>query len=208
MSSEQDTEQTLVRARTLLRSHTNGTLLCDGTPSEVLYLIDPNDGALMLCVEQDMLDADDCVLVVPEDRFDVPIRITLTLREEPESGSSDRYLAYHQRQDRSRWARGQIAFAKLDSGGVADGDALMSPNPLKTSISALCKRLNSDPKALREVSRLLSGVLIENPVAVGVDDEGCDIRAEFGVVRIQWPGAVSDAVQCENVIASLFGGVS
>ncbi|HCT46489.1 MAG: hypothetical protein CMJ35_03880 [Phycisphaerae bacterium] len=208
MNTEHDPHQTLVRARTLLRSHTTGTLLCDGTPYEALYIIDPSDGALVVSAESEMFEADDCVLVIPEDRFNAPIRVTLSLKEEPESGSTDRYLAYHQRQQRPRWARGKIAFAKVDSGGVADGDALMVPNPLNASISSLCKRLNNDPKALREVCLLLSKVKIEQPVAVGVDEEGCDVRAEFGVVRVQWPAPVPDANACEEVIASLLGGVS
>lgn len=208
MNSEHDTHQTLTRARTLLRSHTTGTLLCDGTPYETRYIIDPVDGALMMCSESEMFEAQDCVLVIPEDRFNAPIRVTLSLQEEPESGSSDRYLAYHRKQDRPRWARGRIAFAKIDSGGVADGEALMIPNPLNASISSLCKRLNSDPRALREVCLLLSKAKIEQPVAVGVDEEGCDVRAEFGVVRVQWPAPVPDANACEEVIASLLGGVS
>jgi len=148
------------------------------------------------------------VLVVPEDRFDAPIRVTLSLHEEPESDASDRFLAYHQRQEHPRWARGRIAFTKLDSGGVADGEALMRPNPLLDAIPRLCKRLNNDQGALRELCRLLDKVEIEHPVAVGVDEEGCDVRAEFGVVRVQWPAPVADADACEEVIATLFGGVS
>lgn len=205
MSHEQET---LARARTLLRSHTTGTLLFDGTPTTVLYIIDPGDGALVLCVERESLDADDIVLVVPEDRFDAPMRVTMMLDEEPESHASDRYLAYHTRQDRAHWARGRIGFAKIDSGGVADGESLMVPNPLHASIGSLCKRLNSDSNALREVCKLLAHVTIESPTAVGVDDEGFDVRAEFGVVRVQWPAPVSDETVCEQVIASLYEGVS
>jgi hypothetical protein len=208
MSNEQDAANTLARARTLLRSHTTGTLLCDGTPTPVLYIIDPNDGALIMCVDQDMLDTDDCVLVIPEDRFDAPMRVNLTLIEEPESHSSDRYLAYHARQDRGVWTRGKIGFAKIDSGGVADGDALMTPNPFHAELSHLCKRLNADTNALRELCSLLAHARIEYPTAVGVDEEGFDARAEFGVVRVQWPAPVSDASACENVIASLLGGVA
>ena len=53
----------------------------------------------------------------------------------------------------------------------------------------------------------MTGARIESPVAVGVDEEGCDIRAGFGVVRMNWPAPVRDARQCELVIASLIGGV-
>lgn len=197
---------TLRRARSLLRSHTTGTLLCDGTPTPVRYIVDPSSGGLVLCVEQDMLGADDCVLAVPEDSFSCPMRVNISVEEMAESISSDRYIAYHLRQDRPVWARGTISFAKIDSGGVADGEALMTPNPLLDAIPQLCKRLNADRKALREVCRLLTKADIENPIAVGVDEEGSDIRAEFGVVRMSWPGPVEDADECERVIASLIGG--
>lgn len=208
MTDTQDSDTTLARARTLLRAHTTGTLLCDSTPYEVLYIIDPCDGALLICVEHESYDADDCVLVVPHDRFDSPMRITLALREEPESMASDRFLAYHQRQDNPCWTRGIISFVKLDSGGVADGEALMRPNPLLDAIPRLCKQLNNDQRALREVANLLAGVRIEQPVAVGVDEEGCDVRAEFGVVRVQWPAPVENADACEEVIKTLFNEVS
>lgn len=198
---------TLTRARSLLRSHTTGTLLCDGTPTPVSYIIDPASGELVLCVDHDMLGADDCVLAIPEDSFSCPIRVNLAMEEMPESISSDRYMAYHMRQDRPVWARGTIAFAKIDSGGVADGEALMIPNPLHEAIPHLCKRLNTDRKALREVCKLLTKAEIDNPIAVGVDEEGSDLRAEFGVIRMNWPGSVEDADQCERVIASLIGGV-
>jgi hypothetical protein len=196
------------QARTLLRAHTTATMLCDGSPTPVAYIIDPGTGSLVLCAEHTMFGADDCVLAVPEDRFDCPMRVTVSLAEMPESMSTDRYLAYHARQDRPVWARGEIGFAKVHAGGVADGEALMTPNPLVEAIPHLCKRLNSDDNALREVCRLLTGVGIEHPVAVGVDEQGCDVRAEFGVVRMNWPGPVDDADMCERVIASLIGGVA
>lgn len=198
--------ETLNRARSLIRSHTNGTLLCDGTPTPASYIIDPSTGGLVLSVDHDMLGSDDCVLAIPEDSFSCPIRVTLSIEEMPESIASDRYLAYHLRQDRPVWARGKIAFAKIDSGGVADGDALMTPNPLNDAIPHLCKRLNADQGALREVCKLMTGAKIDEPVAVGVDDEGSDIRADFGVVRMNWPSRVESAEECELVIASLIGG--
>jgi hypothetical protein len=207
MSNEHTGDQALPRARTLLRMHSEGTLLCDATPTQARYVIDPSAGSLVMCITTDMLGADDCVLAIPEDRFDSPIRVTLSIQEIPESIATDRYIAYHQRQDRPMWAEAKILFAKVDSGGVADGDALMSPNPLCDAIGRLCKQLNADENALREVSRLLAKVTIEHPVAVGVDDEGFDVRAEFGVVRVPWPGPVHDEDECARVIESLIEGV-
>ena len=130
MSHESDPKQTLERALTLLRSHTTGTLLRDGTPYDSRYIIDPGDGSLIMTVDRDVFGGDDIVLAVPEDRFDTPMRVNLMIDEIEECHATDRFLAYHTQQDRPVWARGKIGFAKSDSGGVADGDALMAPNPL------------------------------------------------------------------------------
>lgn len=206
MNDQQHHDETLARARTLLRMHSEGTLLCDASPTQARYIIDPGAGSLVMCISLDMLGSDDCVLAIPEDRFDSPIRVTVALQEVPESIVTDRYLAYHQQQERPMWVEARILFAKVDSGGVADGDALMTPNPLSDAIGRMCKLLNSNQDALREVCELLARVRIEHPVAVGVDDEGFDVRAEFGVVRVPWPGPVHDEDECSRVIESLIGG--
>jgi len=196
------------RAIGLLRSSTTGTLICDSLPTPVEYLLDPAGRGLILCAQHAMLDAEDCVLAVPEDRFDCPMRVSLNLSEEPEGIITDRYFAYHLSQNRPLWARGSIGFAKLDSGEVVDGSLLMEPNPLSANIPRLCRLLNSDPHALGEVCLLLTHARISSPVAVGVDDLGCDVRGEFGVLRVPWPSPVHDADTCEQVIAALIGGVS
>ncbi|MEX0876287.1 MAG: hypothetical protein WD114_02410 [Phycisphaerales bacterium] len=198
----------LTHALGLLRGHTTGTLLVDGTPTPVLYIVDPRAGSLVLGVEHEMFEGDDIVMVVPEDSFDAPLRVSLMLDEEPEGEATDRFMAYHMRQPLPVWARGSISFVKVDSGSVVSQEQIEAPNLLIDALPGLCRRLNSDRDALREVCKLLAKVDIEDPIAVGIDDLGFDVRARFGVVRVEMPSPIGSAQEAEDVIAALFGGVS
>lgn len=194
-------------ALSLLRGHSTGTLLVDGTPTEALYLVDPRAGSLILSIEPDMLNGDDIVLVIPEDRFDAPLRASLMLQEETEGEATDRFMAYHTRQPLPGWARGRLSFVKLETGAVVAQEELEIPNPLIDALPGLCKKLNSDRKALREVCKLLARVDIEEPLAVGIDDLGFDVRARFGVVRVTLPSRMRTGQEAEDVVAALLRGV-
>ena len=120
----------LDRAHRLLRGHTSGTLLLDGLPYSMLYLVDPRTGSLVMSIENEMVNAQDAVLVVPEDTFDAPLRVSIELDPTIQEEACDRFLAYHLHEPGSTWARGRINFAKLESGEVLSGDELETPNPL------------------------------------------------------------------------------
>ncbi len=195
------------RAHRLLRQHTSGTLLLDGLPYSMLYMIDPRTGSLVMSIEEEMTNTDDAVLVIPEDTFDAPMRISIELDTRIEEEACDRFLAYHLHEPASRWAHGRINFAKLESGDVVDQDELEKPNPLINEHSGLCKKLNLDRKALSLVCKLLSKADLPEPTAVGIDPIGFDVRGQFGVVRVEFPSPVEDARQAEDVLAALFGSV-
>ena len=197
------------RATRLLKGHTQATLLADSTPYDsVCYIVEPRTGSLVLSVEEAILDADDVVLVIPEDRFDAPMRVSLDLSTNIEEEACDRFLAYHLHQPSSIWALGRINFAKLESGEVVGTDELEIPNPLIDALAGLCKKLNTDRKALGEVCKLLTKAKVDEPLAVGIDPIGMDVRTKFGVLRVEFPSPVEDATQAEDVIAALYGGVS
>ena len=203
-----DQSQAIERAKRLLYGHTTGTLMIDSTPNDIEYIVDPRTGSLVLTAQEDMLNGDDVVLVVPEDRFDSPLRLSLELSTEIDEEPCDRFIAYHLHQPRPIWICGRIHFAKLDSGSVVSDDELEVPNPLVDALPGLCKKLNADRKALHDVCLLLTRADIKEPVAVGVDPIGFDVRSRFGVVRVEFPGVVENAMQAEDVIAALLGGVS
>ena len=206
---ETDHQDAIQRATRLLKGHTQGTLLADSAPYDsVRYIVDPRTGSLVLTVEEATLDSEDVVLVIPEDRFDAPMRVSLDLSTAIDEEPCDRFLAYHLHQPCSIWARGKINFAKLESGEVVGTDELETPNPLIDALAGLCKKLNSDRKALGEVCKLLTKAKVDEPLAVGIDPIGMDVRTKFGVLRVEFPSPVEDATQAEDVIAALYGGVS
>jgi hypothetical protein len=205
---ESDHDRAVQRARRFIRSYSTGTLLVDSTPyDQTHYIIDPHTGSLIMSVDHEALHSTDVVLVLPEDRFDANIRLSLELSTEIQEEASDRFLAYHGQQPSPVWVKGQINFAKIDSGEVITQEELEQPNILVSSLSGLCKKLNNDRKALRELCRLLTKLDIEDPIAVGIDDSGFDVRARFGVVRVELPSQVETQQQAEDVLAALLGGV-
>jgi hypothetical protein len=206
--THETSQHEIERAGTLLRGHTAGTLIVDAVPFDIKYIIDPRLGSLVLAVTIDMLASDDVVLVIPEDRFDAPIRAGLELASEIEEEACDRFVAYHLDRPYPVWARGRINFVKLDSGAVIDQSEIERPNPLVDALPGLCKRLNADRQSLGDVCTLLTHASIDDPVAVGVDPFGFDVRCRFGVLRVEFPSPVHDARQAEEVIAALYGGVS
>lgn len=205
---DMDHQQAIERAKRLLCGHTTGTLLVDEHPYDMLYIVNPYSGSLILTLEEEMLEGDDVVLVVPEDRFDAPMRLSIELSTQVNEEPCDRFIAYHMNQPNPIWASGQINFAKLDCGSVVGDDDLHVPNPLIDSLPSLCKKLNGDRQALHDVCLLLTKAQIQDPIAVGVDPIGFDVRSRFGILRVEFPCPVKDAMQAEDVIAALFGGVS
>jgi len=195
----------------LLRGHCVGTLLVDGRPYTTKMMIDPRTGTFVLCTQHDMLLADDILLVLPEDRFDAPIHVGLELSNEIEEEACDRFLAYHLEQPNPIWTTGRINFVKIrdgiGKGSVLDQAEIEIPNSLVRELPSLCKKLNSDPHALKLICKLLAKVDVDEPVTVGVDPIGFDVRSRFGVVRVEFPSQVQDAMQAEQVIATLVGGV-
>ena len=195
----------------LLRSHYQGDLLVDGVPHAIKLMLDPRTGSFVMSVELEMLEAEDVVLVLPEDRFDAPIHAGIELGQEIEEEACDRFLAYHLHQPSPIWASGRINFVKIrdgiGKGMVFDQAEIEVPNALINELPGLCKKLNSDPKALGLICKLLAKVEIIEPMAVGVDPMGFDVRGKFGVVRVEFPSKVADGHQGEDVIAALIGGV-
>jgi len=197
------TPNTIARARRLVRSHHEATLLCDGVAHETRCLIDPGSGDLIVTVQEDALDADDASLAMPRDSFDTPVRLSVELLGDTSEEQRDRFVAYHLPSVAPRYALACVSFAKLDSGEVLERDQLALSNPLSHAVGALCRVLNEDRSRLSALCAALSGTEISDPLAVGVDDTGIDIRATHGIVRLELPAAVVDAEEARRVLAAL-----
>ncbi len=189
-------------ARTL-RRHARCVALADSTPIQCRFVIDGHTGELVIGAEPAVLDASELVLCLPDDTFDAEATLLVEHRPADEDRWTDRHLAYHPDARPARWARARVDAIKLRSGEVVDGERLGLVNPLADVEPELCKRLNADPDALRALCGLMAGVEPEAPVGVGVDRLGVDVRARFGIVRIDLPAPCEDPDEARRVIEAL-----
>jgi len=186
-----------------MRSAWSATLLFDQSPYDTKCMIDPRTGDFIIAILKDALNADDLVLACPRDSLDTQLRISVDLSEDVTEEQADRFTAYHLPPTTPLLAIGKLEYAKLDSGEVVTNDECMLANPLVGSMGPMCRALNADRDALAGVCRFLSGVDHESPLAVGVDPDGIDIRASFGLVRLVFPVPVSDAEEAMSSIEAL-----
>lgn len=192
-------------ARTL-RRHTRCVALADSVPTPCRFIVDGQSGELILGSEPALVDASELVLCMPTDTFDAEATVLVRHRPAEEDRWTDRHLAYHPEHRPTRWLRAEVDSIKLQNGEVVDGERLALTNPLGPAEPTLCKRLNADPDALRELCRLMAGGEPEHPLAVGVDRYGIDVRARFGIVRLDLPAPCDDPDEAGRVIAALLEG--
>jgi len=192
----------------VIRAHAAGILRCDETPEPVKFVLSRVDHSVILPIEPALLDAESFLLCLPDDSFDLRVRMLLRPRELEDSYDidRDRHLAYHGETTGMTWVRGVIDHAHTAGGIVVDGDRLMLESSLRACEPRLCKLLNSDRDRLRDVTELLGGVRVEEPLAVGVDAHGFDVRARHGIVRVEFPSECPDEDTATRVIRTLLDG--
>lgn len=190
-----------------LRRSRVGTLFADEAIFPVAFVTDGATGRLVFPVAPQALDAGQHVLQVPEESDDA-MQLLLTLhpidREAHEA--CDRHLAYHGSPRASAWVAASIDSAKW-SGLVYDGLALNVPNALREAEPKLVKRANADRDALRGACARRAGVEPAEPLCVGVDPDGLDVRARFGIVRVAFDEAAQTREDAEAAIDRLLGKV-
>ncbi|MBO6514683.1 MAG: hypothetical protein JJ974_12030 [Phycisphaerales bacterium] len=193
----------LNRAMHLMRSAWSCTLLYDEAAFESQCMIDPRSGEFLVGIVSDAQDARDIVLACPRDSFDARLRISVELSEQVSEEQCDRFTAYHLPATTPLLARATYEYAKLDSGEVVTPDQCPLVNPLVDQLGPLCRALNADRERLARVCLNLSGVEHESPLAVGVDPDGIDIRARFGLVRMVLPEPITDHEHALDTIRRL-----
>jgi len=194
--------QTVLR---LLRAHAEGTLRCDETPEPVRFVYSRLDQGVILPLEPRLLDSGQFLLCLPDDSFDLSVRalLHLTPLEDAREIDRDRHLAYHGPTNAGVWVLGRIEHAHSASGLVIDGELLTAPSPIAADEPRLCKRLNADRDALADATELFAGVRIAEPLAVGVDPNGFDVRARHGIVRVEFPSPCADGETAARVITAM-----
>jgi hypothetical protein len=174
-----------------LRSHTRGDLRFDGNFRPIKYVIAPEDGRLVAPVMVAMLRSVDTALLVPED-VDGALELMVTLEEFDERDSAhaalaDRWRICHGAPEDVRWALMTIDAARFQ-GLFIDGEAFRESNPLQAGEAQLCRAMNNEHiDGLRRLCAERGGMSVENPVMVGLDQRGINVRAMFDIVRVRFP---------------------
>lgn len=184
------------------RAHRQGTLIADDVPSHTRFILDGATGRLVFPAPGAALAAESLVLFIPEETPDGSgeLQVMLSASElDPSAEACDRWRAYHGEPRLSRWAACAIEGAKFN-GSVVDHEALNAPNPLRAEEPALCKALNADHAALTLACQRQAGVEIADPVAVGIDPWGIDVRARFGIVRCTFDAPAPNAAAANSAI--------
>lgn len=157
----------------------------------VCFVFDPATGNPVTPVHPDALAADSVTLHAPDDGSDsVQVLAAATPIDPTLHEAADRYLAYFARAPFPRWAMLEIESLRLGS-IVLDASEVRLPNPLRRAEPGLCKLLNADPARLARLCELETGTAPAAPLCVGVDFYGIDIRARFGIVRLDFPAMVT-----------------
>lgn len=186
------------------RAHTRGVLEADGIPTRTKFIVDPATGDLLFPCARDAAKADELVLWVPDDGFE-SLQLLLSARTiDAGDAALMRHAAYHGVMHERCWVRAQIESGR-DPHGVYDGAELPMNNPFVGVQTALCARLNADRGRLSTMIELALRVCPVDPVCVGVDELGCDVRASVGVIRVEWPGVARDQAEVEATIDRLLG---
>ena len=194
--------------RTLRRYH-EGTIAFNERRSPSMFIAEAATGAIVLPAEAGMTRAEELTLYAPEESaWVMQIALVPVLIERPESEEAvDRWAAYHGRSASKSWIRCSIDGAKTES-MVYGPEALMLPNALGAAEFKLIKKLNADQEGLARACRVHGPIEVADPVAVGVDPFGVDVRARFGIVRLEFPEGVEakTVAQADQSIAWLLGG--
>lgn len=193
MASQQDESSPLddstaiiEEAYALLRSWTRGQLRFDEHIMPCRFVHAP-DGRLVAPVMVATLQTADTVLMIPDETAPT-LELLLSLEPFDEDGPhgalADRWRIYHGEEEDINWALFGIDMARM-SGMIIDGDALLRCNLLQEDEPALCRAMNElGTNVIRKLCSKKLGVEAEEPLVVGVDPMGVDIRARFEVLRI------------------------
>ncbi len=210
MSQETD-HPAIDRAQRTLRQYREGALDTDGAVHRRRFIIDPADGSLILELTPAELGASQSVLHVPEEELpgaaDTSLQLLLSLEEiDPETAFvCDRFIAAHGRRSLGRWARARIETART-SDSVMPGEDLMAPNPIRADEGRLLRLLNADRAALRKGVLALTGLDVDEPLAVACDPCGFDVRGGVGVIRGEFESPGEDADAIARTIEALLRG--
>lgn len=201
----------------LLRRYHEGTLQYHERRLEVKFVFDGATGELVLPSDPGFaseLGGRDLVFHLPEESL-CHLQLQLEARPiaRPEAEESvDRWSAYHAATGPAArgprvWLRCGIEGGKVPNspppGEVYPADALTRPNMLRKAEPRLVKLANTDRPALARACRRLARIEVADPLCVGIDSLGLDVRARFGIVRLEFDLEAVTPEQAEECMKRL-----
>jgi hypothetical protein len=197
----------MLEAAAHLRRNREGVLLADNLAIPVRFVVEGEAGRIVFPADGTIMGAEELVLFVPGEapENDNELQLLLSAGLASES-AADRWRAYHGQPTFQSFGSFAIEDSKFD--GVVVEAAISGPSPLVPIEGRLCKRLNADRARLAKACLRISGVEVKEPLAVGVDGHGVDVRARFGIVRIEFADPVDNQASAEWAIDELLGGGS
>ena len=194
-------DEAVDRTLEFLHANLKGFIRFDGDRVAIKVIVAP-DGAIVAPVMESMLLAVDVSLELPDDGED-GLQVMVTLErldpEGPQAGLCDRWRAYHGDPEDVRWATMQIDASRFRQWFV-DGEALTEANPLAKDEPSLLKALNAQPRSFLKAFCTTCKVDCKDPVAVGVDPGGIDIRRAHDTDRLPFPLRFELAAQVRSFI--------
>lgn len=200
-------------ARRALRRWHEGWLTASAFAGRARFVIDDHTGHLTLFAERQALDQEAPALLMPEEA-EPELEILLDLdRTPPAEDRRDRWRAYHTPHDDGpgAWATAipeTIRLCITPGPEVFDGPDVCFPNPLREHVARLLREPNTRREDLAAAVRGRIGEASVAPVAVGVDPWGLDVRARFGVIRLEFETEATDPAAAAAAIASLLDASS
>lgn len=201
MGAERAHNQGVTSPADILRASRAGVLMAGERVFPVRFVIDA-DGRLVAPLEREAVDADGHTLFVPEESDEA---LQLLVRPEELGGgaaAAECWRAYHGTPRSTRWFAMRVESGRLGA-DVVDGGEITLRNPLAATEPALCRRANADLGALRRAVLRMTGVDVPEPLCVGADDHGLDVRARFGIVRLGFERRVMSTDEAMRVIEGM-----
>lgn len=199
-------------ARRALRRWHEGWLTASAFAGPARFVIDDHTGHLTLFAERQALQQEAPALLIPEES-EPELELLLDFdRRPPGEARRDRWRAYHAAAEPERageWASVIAETVRLcitPGPEVFDGPEICRPNPLREEITRLLRQPNQRPDDLARAVRARIGEASVAPVAVGVDPWGLDVRARFGVIRLEFEREARDADAAAAAIEALLDG--
>lgn len=204
------------RCLRLLRRFKEATLAFGDRTADIRFVIDRTDGRLVMPVESAAAKHSEFTLHLPSQvDCDLTALVIPSRIERPEASEAvDRWSVYHGTPPSSAaWVSARILGLKSvqdPRDTLMDEAALTVPNALGNAEFRILRAANADPKLLARAARAVAGIDLDDALCVGADPDGIDVRAPFGIVRLEFPDAAADVPTAEVMLSALLstGGAS